>query len=211
MTSGRSGLAGWSLVCWLLTLGMAQGSVGPVPAQRLPFTLIPPSERWEVGLSGHLIGTLRRAAEQGDPEAQYDLGVLHERGEGMPVSLGEAERWYRLAAEQGFAMAQYNLGVLCIEGEGVRRRDGEGVKWFRLAAEQGMAEAQFNLGVMYQAGRGVTRDVTQAYAWIALAASGGIEQAGVWLVFLERVMTAQQRLRARRLVENWQPVQVVDH
>ncbi|MBF0296955.1 MAG: sel1 repeat family protein [Magnetococcales bacterium] len=194
-----------------MALGVAHGSVGAVPAQRLPFTLILPDERWESGLSGHLIGTLRRAAEQGDPEAQYDLGVMHERGEGMPVSLVEAERWYRLAAEQGLAMAQYNLGVLCIEGEGVRRRDGEGVKWFRLAAEQGMAEAQFNLGVMYQAGRGVSRDVVRAYAWIALAATGGIERARVWLVFLERVMSAEQRVRARRMVEGWQPVQVVDH
>ncbi len=48
------------------------------------------------------------AAEAGDTEAAFNLGVLLvQRGE-----LDEAETWYRLAAEAGNTSAAYNLGVL---------------------------------------------------------------------------------------------------
>ena len=54
---------------------------------------------------------LRALAEQGDVEAQFNLGVRYGTGEGVPQDDVEAVRWYRLAAEQGSARAQYNLGV----------------------------------------------------------------------------------------------------
>ena len=62
----------------------------------------------------------RHAAEQGDADAQYNLGVAYDNGEGVPQDHAEAARWYRLAAEQGNASAQFNLGVAYENGEGVR-------------------------------------------------------------------------------------------
>ena len=52
----------------------------------------------------------KRLAEDGDAEAQNDLGVMYGNGEGVPQDYKEAVKWYRLAAEQGVAAAQYNLG-----------------------------------------------------------------------------------------------------
>jgi TPR repeat protein len=43
----------------------------------------------------------RKAAEQGYPLAQIDLGRAYERGEGVPSDLATAKRWYRSAAELG--------------------------------------------------------------------------------------------------------------
>ena len=54
----------------------------------------------------------RKAAEQGDPKAQYNLGVSYENGQGVPKDKAEAAKWHRKAAGQGFAEAQYNLGAL---------------------------------------------------------------------------------------------------
>jgi len=45
------------------------------------------------------------AAEQGDAEAQYNLGVRYANGEGVPEDYKEAVKWFRKAAEQGFAAA----------------------------------------------------------------------------------------------------------
>ena len=52
----------------------------------------------------------RLAAEQGDADAQSNLGVMYDSGHGVPQDYAEAVRWYRRAAEQGDASAQFDLG-----------------------------------------------------------------------------------------------------
>ncbi len=47
----------------------------------------------------------RPLAEQGDANAQFNLGSMYEYGEGVPQDDKEAARWFRLAAEQGYAKA----------------------------------------------------------------------------------------------------------
>ena len=60
-------------------------------------------------------------AAQGDAEAQFNLGVMHEDGHGgLQDSLG-ARRLYGLAAAQGHAKAQFNLGFMHHEGQGGRK------------------------------------------------------------------------------------------
>ena len=49
------------------------------------------------------------AAEQGDANAQYVLGVLYEDGLGVEQSNTEAAKWYRKAAEQGDPFAAKRL------------------------------------------------------------------------------------------------------
>ena len=53
-----------------------------------------------------------KAAEQGQAEAQYTLGFMYAKGEGVPQDYAEAMKWFRKAAEQGHAEAQHNLGVM---------------------------------------------------------------------------------------------------
>ena len=84
-------------------------------------------------------------AEEGNAEAQYTLGEMYRRGQGVAQDYSEAARWWRAAAEQGHADAQYNLGVMYVNGDGVTQDYSESVRWFRSAAEQGDATAQFNL------------------------------------------------------------------
>ena len=53
----------------------------------------------------------RKAAEQGYAKAQYNLGVMYFKGEGVADD-AEAVKWYRKSAEQGFAFAQRNLAYI---------------------------------------------------------------------------------------------------
>ena len=80
------------------------------------------------------IEELRLAAEQGDPDAQSNLGIMYHNGEGVPQDYQEAVKWYRLAAEQGVASAQGNLGVMYDNGEGVPQDYVQAHKWINLAA-----------------------------------------------------------------------------
>jgi uncharacterized protein len=52
----------------------------------------------------------RPLAEQGYAQAQYNVGVMYESGQGVARDYREALRWYRLAAVQGHARAQISLG-----------------------------------------------------------------------------------------------------
>ncbi len=79
----------------------------------------------------------RPLAELGDPEAQYNLGVMYDQGASVDRDLGQAARWYRKAAEQGFTDAQINLGMMCYRGDGVSPDAAEAVRWLQLAADKG--------------------------------------------------------------------------
>ena len=89
---------------------------------------------------------IKEAAEQGDAEAQHDLGAMHAEGKGVPQDDGEAVQRWRKAAEQGDAEAQHDLGAMQAEGKGVPQDGGEAVQRWRKAAEQGDAEAQSRPG-----------------------------------------------------------------
>ena len=116
---------------------------------------------------------LRTRAADGDADAQFLLGGMHDFGEGVSEDDGEAVRWYRLAAEQGHAGAQHVLGLGYRGARGVPQDYGESVRWFRLAAEQGDAVAQRELGLSYRHGKGVPQDYGESVRWYRLAAEQG--------------------------------------
>ena len=153
--------------------------------------------------AGQDLDALQAKAEQGDANAQYNLGVMHAKGVGTLHEVAEAVKWYRKAAEQGDAQAQYTLGVEYDKGQGVPRDYAEAVKWYRKAAEQGDARAQFNLGAMYDQGEGVPRDYVTAYMWISLAAAQGNEVAQNNLDMIASDLTAGQRADAQRMARDW--------
>ena len=83
-------------------------------------------------------------AEQGNADAQYNLGLIYDLGNGVPENDAEAVRWYRLAAEQGHAIAQYRLGGMYYSGTGVPQNDMRAYVWWSVSAAQGAEAARFN-------------------------------------------------------------------
>jgi len=83
----------------------------------------------------------RKLAEQGYANAQSNLGLIYDNGQGVLQDYKEAARWYRKAAEQGVADAQYNLGLMYFSGQGVPQDYKKAYAWLNLAASQGNAEA----------------------------------------------------------------------
>jgi TPR repeat protein len=119
----------------------------------------------------------RKAAEQGDAKAQYNLGIAYDKGQGVAQDYAKAAQWYRKAADQGLTQAQNNLGILYKQGQGVPQDYAQAAGWFRLAAGLGFAQAQHNLGLAYRDGQGVKQDRGQALQWLQKAAGQGDEQA----------------------------------
>ena len=77
------------------------------------------------------------AAEQGDADAQYNLGLMYDHGLGVAPDAKEAVKWYRLAAEQGHEEAQYQLGVVYDNGKGVAKDTVLAYMWFNISAANG--------------------------------------------------------------------------
>ena len=138
-------------------------------------------------------------AEQGDASAQFNLGLMYRRGEGVPQDNKTAVKWYRLAAEQGNADAQFNLGNAYNNGTGVLQDYKTAVKWYRLSAEQGNAGAQNNLGTMYDNGTGVLQDYVRAHMWFNIAASSGNTNAPKNRDIVAKRMNSNQIETAQKL------------
>jgi TPR repeat protein len=86
----------------------------------------------------------RKAADQNNASAQYNLGAMYDHGRGVPQNDVEAAKWYREAAARGHASAQYNLGLMYENGIGVPQNYAEAHRWLSLAAAR-FAEARANL------------------------------------------------------------------
>ena len=56
-------------------------------------------------------------AEQGNATAQSNLGVMYDKGDGIPQDTAKAIYWHTKAAGQGFTNARYTL-VLCMRKVG---------------------------------------------------------------------------------------------
>ena len=89
---------------------------------------------------------LDHAAEQGYAPAQYNLGWLDAKGQGVPHDVGQALQWFSQAADQGEPGAQHNLGMMYETGKGVPQDADAATMWYRRAAEQGRGRRHHSSG-----------------------------------------------------------------
>ena len=87
-------------------------------------------------------------AEQGDSTAQYNLGVMYRRGDGVIQDYKTAVKWFTKAAEQGDAVAQYNLALMYANGQGVTQDYIRAHMWWNIAASQGDKDAMENRDIV---------------------------------------------------------------
>ena len=79
----------------------------------------------------------------GSRQAQLYLGQRYETGDGVPLELDRARRYYRLCAAQALAICQYRLGRLLYDAPQRPERDYlQAIALFQLAAEQNLIDAQ---------------------------------------------------------------------
>ena len=96
-------------------------------------------------------------ANRGMAEAQINLGMMFESGQGVLQNFDEAIKWYQLAASQGLIKAQEKLNLL--------------------VSKAAAAQVNFGLGVAFENGQGVPQDIMEAIRWYQLAADQGLIKA----------------------------------
>ena len=76
-------------------------------------------------------------AQQGDADAQTNVGFMYRNGQGVLQDYKEALKWYTKAAEQGDADAQTNLGLMYATGAGVFQDNVYAHMWANIGSSNG--------------------------------------------------------------------------
>ena len=89
-----------------------------------------------------------KAAQMGDAESQFMLGVCYMIGKGQNHDPKKAMKWFELAAKQYHPDAQYNLGVCYADGlGGLEQNQAKAITLWKQAALNGSQAARFALSV----------------------------------------------------------------
>lgn len=119
-----------------------------------------------------------KAAEGGNSEAQYNVGLMNLNGMGMPQDYEKAITWYKKAIEQGDENAMNDLGYCYMEGFGVEKDEKTGFEWWVKAAESGYVTKCAVIGDAYRDGTyGMKKNDKEAVRWYQKGADGGDECA----------------------------------
>ena len=140
-------------------------------------------------------------AVKGNSEAQYQLGEMLRKGQGLPQNYKYALSYLVKSAKQKNVKAEYRLGTMYNEGWGVKYDQSKAFYWWKKAALHGHTEAQMQLSIAYFKGRGVERNFVQSYAWAIITASQKIEGADINKKMVSDLMTKSERKSAKKLAK----------
>jgi uncharacterized protein len=120
---------------------------------------------------------IRRAARDGDPFAQFEVGLAFDWGSWGEQDFLKAAEFYAKAAEQGHRSAEDNLLLQHVLRQAKTRQPAMVFAQLKNRAESGDREAQNNLGLCFQFGYGTAQDYREAAVWFRRAAEGGLANA----------------------------------
>ena len=118
--------------------------------------------------------SLRLAAANGDPSAEFEVGARLAEGKGTDQNFKEAAKWYQRSASKGFVQAQYRLATLYERGLGLKADEERAKDWYLRAADQGNVKAMHNLAVLSANSRKGAPDYALASKWFSDAAEHGL-------------------------------------
>ena len=116
---------------------------------------------------------LEKEAKTGNTDAQWRVGYLYLRGNGVVQNYSTALEWFQNAANKNNKEGQYWLGYMYKNGYGVPQNNSKAAELYKLAAEQGNATAQCAIGVCYMYGDGVVHNNADAFYWLNKSAEAG--------------------------------------
>jgi len=154
-------------------------------------------DAWQAGDYAKAIAEWRTPAEQGDPDAQFNMGQAYKLGRGVTADQRVAQGWYQKAAQQGHEQAQANLGLILFQSG-----DRQGaMPWIIMAAQHGEPRAQYVLGTAMFNGDLVARDWPRAYALMTRAAASGLTQAASSLQQMDKYLSIADRQQGAAMAQ----------
>lgn len=131
-----------------------------------------------------------KAAEKGDAEAQYFVGMLYLTGKDYlnnPLTEDKelAVKWLVASAKQDYKDALFIVGQLCLDGTIEKDNFNQALKYWNKAADLGNVMALYQIGNAYDYGQGVEIDKHKASQFYSKAYSKGVLMAGICLASIQ--------------------------
>jgi TPR repeat protein len=120
-----------------------------------------------------------QAADLGDSDAAYALGLLYRNGTGVDKSDEQAAQWIGRAAKENNIPAEVEYAIMLFNGIGVPKDETAAGNLFLKAAARDNPVAQNRVARLLAVGRGVPKDMVEAMKWHVLARAAGINDG--WL------------------------------
>ena len=130
---------------------------------------------------------LKKSAELGNAEAQYNLGYFLQSGTAGEKSEKEAITWYKKSSDNGFNNGHYAMMMAYGNGEGVEQNSQKAFEYALKCAKNDDTTCMWNVVNCYLTGNGVKADISKFKEWIIklakltntenLALSGNITSA----------------------------------
>ncbi|MBW8911684.1 MAG: SEL1-like repeat protein [Sphingomonas sp.] len=166
-------------------------------------------DAWMAGDYPKAVGEWRVPAQNGDADAQFNLGQAYKLGRGVQADQAIALDWYRKAAMANHEQAQATLGLTLFQSG---QRD-EAMIWLKKAADHGEPRAQYVVGTAYFNGDSLPKDWARAYALMTRAKAAGIGAASTSLTQMDQLIPDSQRqagLALAREMERTEKLSMLD-
>lgn len=139
---------------------------------------------------------LIEAANGGDVDSQYQLGLIYLYGNQIPKDASKAFEWFSRASGSGHVPAKRELGILLASGEGCEPDPERAAVLLGEASDDLDPGAMYHLALMLEKGIGIPADLQRSMRLMAYAASMGYPGADV---DAERIYNALKEERDRKL------------
>ena len=116
--------------------GARRGARAVIGALVLGFLAVAPGSALEKDPSPLFWATME-AAEWGDADAQFAVGMMYLDGQDVDANAEEAANWLKQAHDQGHPQATYQLGELYQQGKGVPKDEKLATEYFKRAGQRG--------------------------------------------------------------------------
>lgn len=151
---------------------MSMDAAGMGPFEKAKFSIRNRDEREYMDA----YNTFLQESRSGSHEAEYCLGLMYARGQGIAKDYTAALNWFVRAYDGGFLNAGYFLGKMNLLGLGTEKNADAARRLFESVADED-CRAMYELGLMHFTGEELPRDLDSAFAWMERAAEAGHPEA----------------------------------
>lgn len=109
---------------------------------------------------------LKKSAELGNSEAQYNLGYFLQSGTTGIKDVKAAIEWYKKSSDNGFNNGHYAMMMAYGNGEGVEQNSEKAFEYALKCADNDDATCMWNVVNCYLTGNGVKVDISKFKEWI---------------------------------------------
>lgn len=144
-----------------------------------------------------------RAAQDGEPRAQFMVARSYKNGDGVGRDEDEAFVWFLASAQQGFLPAQITVAGYYETGGPIAPDIEEAIYWHERASEQDSVNSQFRLYQIYRGTEDRPVDRVAAYQWLTIAAEKGHPGARDLMPEVEAALSDAEYEEGRQRALDW--------